>query len=70
MSGKAHRSCIYQSATLLYDKGIAVHAMPFQTHKCPLKSLIKMMTSGVFPILKQEKMANCFLRADHLKHTP
>lgn len=47
-----------------------VHAIPFQTHKCPSKSLIQMLTSGVFPLLKKEKMANCFLWANHLKHTP
>ncbi len=38
--------------------------------KYPSKLFIQKLTSGVFPLLKQEKMANCFLRANHLKHTP
>lgn len=48
----------------------AVHAIAFQTHKCPSKSFIRKLTSGVFPLLKQEKMANCFLWTHHLKRTP
>lgn len=32
-----------------------VHAIPFQTHKCQSKSLIQMLTNGVFPLLKKER---------------